>query len=208
MADLVVQRKAHVQALRSCARACGIPLVRDDAGQDRVRVFVAAIAASRGAAREKAKAREAYRAYAATWPAADVALPVAPQRAANMEGGHVRLRGKSFMLTYNWDFFHTPFPDGTEAPGSASELWQCWRSWQAEQKQQLGVHLSTSTIEQSLNSDLPGRVHIHWKVNLRAPVDTQSRDRFAFHGVPPDLQHTNVFTAVTPQEKEAPWQQL
>ena len=115
MADLAAERKVHVQALRACARACGIALVRDDAGQGRVRDFVAAIAGSRGPAREKAKAREAYRAYAATWPPTGVALPLAPQAPANIGGGHVRLRGTSFMLTYNWDFFHTPFPDGNRS---------------------------------------------------------------------------------------------
>ena len=203
MPDLPAQRKTHVKALRACARACGIPLVRDDVGQERVRTFAASIAASRGPRTEKAKARDAYRAYAATWPAPDGPLPLAAQQVPNPDRGQVRLRGTSFLLTYNWDFFHAPFPDGTPGPASPEALWACWRDWKAEKKQYLRVKLSTSSMERSLNSDLAGRVHIHWKVNLRAPVDTDSRERFAFHGVLPDLRHTNVFTALTAQGKKS-----
>ena len=32
MAELATQRKTQVRALRACARACGVALVRDDAG--------------------------------------------------------------------------------------------------------------------------------------------------------------------------------
>ena len=89
MPGIVAERKRHVQTLRDCARACGIPLVRDGVGHDRVRAFAAAIAGSGGAAREKAKARDAYRAYEAAWQPPELSLPVPQQPLARVARGQV-----------------------------------------------------------------------------------------------------------------------
>ena len=109
MADLATQRKAQVRALRACARACGVPLVRDDAGQERVAAFAAAIEGSAGPARQKAAARTAYAAYARLRPAQPAAGPQDPGPAGRRRAEDFRLRGKSFLLAYNWDFFNEPF---------------------------------------------------------------------------------------------------
>ena len=67
MSEQAAERKCLVQTLRSCARVCGVRLVRDDVGREKVRGFAAAIEASTGAEGEKASAREAFAAYEATW---------------------------------------------------------------------------------------------------------------------------------------------
>ena len=197
MADLAAERKKHVQALRACARACGVRLVRDDAGQERVRAFAAAIDASAGPARQKAAARTAYAAYARSWLAEEVPRPKARGPAARGHGAEFRLRGKSFLVTYNWDFCNEAFPDGSPPVASPEALWAAWRAWKASKKQELGVKQSTSTLERSLRSSLEGRMHIHWKKNLEAPIDKKTRAIFAFHGVLPDVRPT-VAVAPTP----------
>ena len=59
MADLTSQRRKHVQTSRAVAKAAGSPLIRDDATQDKICAFAAAIAASEVEESEKKKAREA-----------------------------------------------------------------------------------------------------------------------------------------------------
>ena len=49
-----------------------------------------------------------------------------------------RLRGKSFLLTYNWDFLGKVFPDGTAAAITSEELWNLWRAWRKLKKRELG----------------------------------------------------------------------
>ena len=44
-----------------------------------------------------------------------------------------------------------------------------------KKKKNLGVAKSTSTMEQSLHADVEGRVHLHWKVDLRSAVDLKSK---------------------------------
>ena len=75
-----------------------------------------------------------------------------------------RLRGTSFLLNYNWDFFGKNLPDGTPAPSDAADLWAMWLEWKSGKKKEMDVVRSTSTLEESLRSSLPGRVHFHWKV--------------------------------------------
>jgi len=91
-------------------------------------------------------------------------------------------------LTYNWDFLGKPLKDGTPAPADASSLWELWKAWKAEKKEELNVFRSTSTLEQSLESTLEGRLHLHWKVELRKAIDHTTLDSFLFHGVRPDAR--------------------
>ena len=105
MAELVSQRKRHVQTLRSVAKICRLELIRDDSSQDRVRAFAAAIEASEAEESQKQKARDAFTAYLATWPAE----PAQPQQGEQQGDGTFRLRGRSFLLTYNWDFSTSRF---------------------------------------------------------------------------------------------------
>ena len=119
MGDVLLQRRKHVQTLRSAAKKCGVPLVRDDVGRESVRAFAAAIQASQGAEDEKARAKKALAAYEASWPA-EAARPSDQAEASG--GGVYRLRGKSFLLTYNWDFLNKALPDGTPPPASPCAL--------------------------------------------------------------------------------------
>ena len=92
------------------------------------------------------------------------AEPPAPQvcdAAARPRADDFRLRGKSFLVAYNWDFCNAAFPDGTPPAASPEALWALWRVWKGTKKHELRVEQSSSTVEQSLRSSLPGRVHIH-----------------------------------------------
>ena len=124
MAEAPVQRKKLVQTLRASGRACGVPLVRDDVGHAKVRAFAEAIEASAGPRDAKVKARAAYAAYARLHAAEDdPLLPEEQGQGAAGDRGAGRLRGKSFLLTYNWDFFGKAFPDGSPAAASPGALW-------------------------------------------------------------------------------------
>ena len=93
-------------------------------------------------------------------------------------------------MAYNWGFFNAAFPDGTPPTASPEAWWALLRVWTGTKKQELRVEQSSSTVEQSLRSSLPGRVHIHWKVDLAEGLDKQTRHVFAFHGVLPDVRPT------------------
>ena len=59
MTDLNSRRRGGVKILRSVAKACGVPLVRDDASRDKVRSFFSAIEAAKPEESELEKARTA-----------------------------------------------------------------------------------------------------------------------------------------------------
>ena len=108
-----------------------------------------------------------------------------------MEGRMKRLlRGTSFLFTYNDLFFSLFFKDGTPPFASLDGLWAAWRLWEEERKEALGIVRSTSTVERSLNSPDADRVHIHWKVDLKEPIDWRTKDSVAFHGVVPNHRTT------------------
>ena len=67
-----------------------------------------------------------------------------------------------------------------------------WRSWKHERARLLGVRQSTSTLEASLRSDIEGRVHLHWKVNLEGALNQTTTDGLDFLGVRPDARATAV----------------
>ena len=82
-----------------------------------------------------------------------------------------RIRGKSLMFTYNFDFYGRPLPGREEPMASEDDLWERWRVWSIAKGEEIGIVRETSTLELSLDSDLSGRVHIHWKVDLKKAVD-------------------------------------
>ena len=193
MSSAVERRKEQVQKLRAAAKECGVALVRDDVGQAKVTVFAEAIQASAGAAGVKASAAKAFAAYNATFPPAQAQPTTATT--GPTEDANFRLRGKSFLATYNWDFLKTPLPDGTPPLRTTEKLWRLWRDWKAQKKAELQVLQSTSTLERSLRSENPNRFHIHWKTNLEQPLDVKTWEVFAFHGVKPDVRPTFVAPA-------------
>ena len=155
MAEAPAQRKKLVQTLRASGRACGVPLVRDDVGHAKVCAFAEAIEASAGPRDAKVKARAACAAYARLRaPLGEALLPEERGQGAAGERGACRLRGKSFLLTYNWDFFGKAFPDGSPPAASPGALWTSWRVWTAGKKQELGVERITSTVERPSTATL------------------------------------------------------
>ena len=100
----------------------------------------------------------------------------------------IRLRGRSFLLTYNWDFFGKATKDGTAPAVGPPELWSAWLVWKKAKKKELGVSRSTSTMEESLNSGLAYRVHFHWKIDLKEAIDHSTKDAFLLWGIPPDVR--------------------
>ena len=205
MEPITALRKKHVQVLRKVARATGLQLVRDDAAQERVSSFAQAIESSAATEKDKRLARAAFTAYQATWASEEAPAPSVGQQAPADDGGAngFRLRGESFLLTYNWDFFNEPMPDGTAPPSDPAELWKLWVEWKATKKKELKVRQSTSKMERSLRSKDFGRVHLHWKTNLKNKLDNRSTGIFAFHGIKPDVRPTVVDKAAALAGKKA-----
>ena len=182
-------RPKLVQALRKVAKAAGVhhsELPRDQASREKVQALANQVASSNAEEAQKAAVAAAFKAYEDTWP------PEEDEQDEEDEVVGFRLRGTSFLLTYNWDFFGKDFPDGTPAAASAEDLWRLWGVFKAQTKKGVQVKKSTSTLEASLNSDLPGRVHFHWKVDVATALDEQNTVCFAFHGVKPDARRPFV----------------
>ena len=113
-AQLRAARRTHVQELRRAARRCNVQLVSDTASREKVQEFAGEIQSSSGPQDQKEAAAAAFKAYEATFAEEDGTNPQ-----AQGETGGFRLRGKSFLLTYNWDFTGKAFPDGTAAATTA-----------------------------------------------------------------------------------------
>ena len=187
-----LKRRGVVQELRALARECGVQQCRDDSGEAKVKAMLESIV-SAASSENVTLARDAFRRYQeCLHPEGRAETPAEKTQEQVATASSFRLRGTSFLLTFNWDFFGKPLPDGTKSPASAEELWSVWCSWRSERARTLGVKQSTSTLEASLNSELAGRVHLHWKVNLEKSVDTCDVSPFAFHGVRPDFRTTQV----------------
>ena len=187
MAAVKAERVRCVQILRRLARDCGEEQVQDRAARGKVEELAKKLSVHEFLVDEaKDEAKEAWKAYRKTF-GEEEATESAPQPTTTW-----RLRGRSFLLTYNWDFLGTGFPDGTVHATSYGRLWHLWKEWKAEKKEELQVLQSSSTLELSLDSELEGRAHFHWKVNLKDAVDLTSTQTFAFHGVRPDGKPTLV----------------
>ena len=75
------------------------------------------------------------------------------------------------MFTYSFDFSGRPLPGREEPMASEDDLWERWRVGPTAKGEEIGIVRETSTLELSLESDLPGRAHIHCKVDLKKAVD-------------------------------------
>lgn len=148
----------------------------------------------KGSANKKKEAEEVYKKYLASFGAGPRVQPQQPE---------FRLRGSSFLFTYNWKFFDEDFPDGVPAATGREELWTLWTTWCEDRQKALGVTQDTSTLEASLHSDDSDRVHFHWKVNLEKAVDETDPASFAFHGVRPNARPTKVLAATSRQARGA-----
>ena len=201
--NLAETRRSLVQSLRKLAKTCKVPvekLPKDTAGRQKVQALAATVAASAGPEDAKEQFSAEFLTYEKTWEPE----PEEEAEAEDDEGGEYktyRLRGKSFLFTYNWDFFGTALPDNTAAFTSPEALWSAWKTFKAAKKKEMEVTHSTSTLEQSLDSPTEDRVHFHWKVDCRQALD-EGIERFAFHGVKPDARTTFV-TAASKQARGA-----
>ena len=198
------ERERFVQFLSEVARACGLQGIRGDASRTKVNQMMENIRRSTGPEDSKASAETTFVSYEATFPATTEAAQVKTEReevaqAPSQDTKEFRLRGRSFLCTYNWDFLSKALPDGTPPPATAEELWCMWVAWKEKFEQQRKVTKSSSTLEKSLASDQLDRLHVHWKVDLKDPVDHTSTVAFAFRGVRPDARSTwhDVSTFVT-----------
>ena len=179
------ERCGFVQTLRTHARSCSVDLCRDDANRARVTAMVEGVRASAGPPADKRGVEKAFKQYEATFKeqARDTPAPAAAKKG-------FRIRGRSFLFTYNWDYFGTNLPDGTAALEDAATLWALWLTWKTKRRRKLGIKKHSSTLEESLESKLEGRVHFHYKVDLLEPIDHTTLDAFLFHGVRPDARAT------------------
>ena len=65
-----------------------------------------------------------------------------------------RVRGSSFLATYNFDFHGRPFPDGTGASRSEGELWERALAWSRALVSELGITRETLKLGKGLNARL------------------------------------------------------
>ena len=179
------ERIALVKTLRSHGRSCSVALCRDDSGRALVTAMMERLRASAGNTTQKRDAEKSFKLYEATFEE-QANTPAAP----TTEKKAFRLRGRSFLFTYNWDFFGRNLPDGTPALKDTEALWALWLTWKTNLRRKLGIKKHSSTLEESLESKLEGRVHFHWKVDLLEPIDHTTLDAFLFHGVSPDARPT------------------
>ena len=160
MASRVLERRRVVQQLRKIAADAGADQCRDDASRKRVQDMMGAI---RGADCPPGRLEEAegiFKKFEATFAVTQSGAPDearAPDDEAPAGREKFRMRGASFLLTYNWRFYEKPLPDGTPTPETEDDLWRLWKQWKAAAKKALGVTQSSSTMEQSLKLSL---IHI------------------------------------------------
>lgn len=184
--EKATERKNLVKELRAFARQTGATQVRDDSSRTRVEAMFQSIVA-KAAGDTKSKVTELFEKYQSSFKVEPVSLP--DQSVATET---FRLRGRSFLFTYNWDFFHKALPDGTRALADNASLWKLWQGWEQVVVRNLGVTQYTSTLERSLQSATTDRVHFHFKVNLKTALDQVGTAGWEFHGVRPDGRHTAV----------------
>ena len=89
------RRKKLVRKLRECAKLAEVQLERDDASRSKVRALFDRVAAS-GCAVTTAKAADAFKEYETTWGNTN-----ADKAEESAELKVLRLRGKSFLFSYN-----------------------------------------------------------------------------------------------------------
>ena len=119
-------RKALVKELRTYARQVKVTQARDDSGRAKVEAMYRKIIA-KASVEVKRLVEEKFKAYTETFK-----TEVATSPAEDTAAGAFRLRGKSFLLSYNWDFFGKPLPDGTPASRDSAELWRLWQTWEED----------------------------------------------------------------------------
>ena len=104
-------RKRCVQTLRAAAKKCDVEPIRDSASRQKVNALAQSIADSAGPAAQKSKALAALEEYEATWVDHGDEDGAGEENDEGQEVKDFRLRGTSFLFTYNWDFWGKAFAD-------------------------------------------------------------------------------------------------
>ena len=105
-------RVAKVRALRARGRECGVPLAEPFAGKAKVDAMMTAIRGSSAATEIKAKAEIDYKLYLATYEGADGEGEQQPKPGGAKQRKSFKLRGTSFLFTWNWSLCKQALPDG------------------------------------------------------------------------------------------------
>ncbi len=183
------QRRYCLQLLSDRAVAAGVGKIATDASKKTVQGVVDAIVASHATVLARKGAVALHEKYLGTFKISArskaAAAPPRPPPSSVGPAQEKRIRGKGFQNNYNWDFFGTPLPDGTPPFSDVDALWLDWQRWRDDRVEKLKALYTTDTIEKSLQSDLAGRVHIHWRVDLRDAVDWRNSEEFRYHGIRP-----------------------
>ena len=96
------ERQKCIQNLNSAAKQCGLQRVSDESGRPKVLELLKKIRQSAGPVAAKTSAESAWTKYEATF-----SQPAASQDEQETQPAKAfRLRGKSFLFTYNWDFLN------------------------------------------------------------------------------------------------------
>ena len=146
------KRPPLVRSLRALARKLGVEDVAgDEVGRAQVASLAERLARVTGHSRDKKEASKLFKEYELTYSSTSGGSAERKENGAGTAGEVaeqpdvvvLRVRGKSFLLTYNWDFMGKPFPDGTGAVEDAAELWGLWLVWKNQAKAALGYHASS-----------------------------------------------------------------
>ena len=116
--------------MNRAAKAAGVhhsELPRDNASRDKVQALARQVESSSAGAAQKAAVAAAFKAYEDTWPPEEE-----DEQDDEDEVVGFRLRGTSFLLTYNWDFFGKP-------------PWIGGRTWMEPRTTAIEQQMSTST---------------------------------------------------------------
>ena len=146
------ERIACVRTLRALALRCGVERVRDCAGKEAVEAMMARIRASDGdgLVEARAEAEAEFKRFLATYQEQAVEQgPAEVEHRSDPATEKKRLRGTSFLFTYNWRYMNKALPDpatfprpqpcgevlglaAKEAPGHGPcrSGWQAAASWQ------------------------------------------------------------------------------
>jgi len=108
-------------------------------------------------------------------------MPVDGHRRLHHNGGKkdFRLRARAFLLTFNSLAF----------AADPSSVWVSFVQWSKERQKKYGATYWSATMEESLESEAEGRVHLHvyfsWHAAGSSGVDHSTTDGFVFMQVRP-----------------------
>ena len=141
-------RRGIVLTLRKLARSVDVTQAKDTASNDKVMAMITSIKGKRLSPKQCSVLGGAEAAYLRTFQ------PQGSSDNPSANSGGALLRGRSFMLTYNWDLMAANFSEETPKVDTRELLWEAWCAWMPQLVQQLGVVRFTSK-----NGGIPQQQH-------------------------------------------------